>query len=171
MASSKNRELPSKLTDRSRHRPESPRQRFLWADVTQKEHDEIRAYCRQRGTSVSQFLADLVLRDAVMPPRKNQQVILRPKIKLTAQQHDKLEVLARLHQKKSVGEFILDVLVPELELQRIHVPVKKKMLRYYLTETQHRVVTDHIASSGLSATNYTTLLALRAIHKDAKARK
>lgn len=150
-----------------RRQPESQTRRFIWADASQEEHEEIRAYCRQKGISISQFMAHVVLKDTTSSKsRRKQGIILKPEIKLTPQQHDKLEVLARLHRKKSVGEFILDILLPELELQRLHVPGKKRMLRYSLTEQQHKRVISHIAPSGLSATNYATMLALRAIRKD-----
>lgn len=165
MPATKDRDTYSKA-GRSRRQTESPRRRFVWAEASKEEHEEIRAYCRQKGISISQFIAEVVLKDATSSKsRRKQEIILKPEIKLTPQQHDKLEVLARLHRKKSVGEFILDVLLPELELQRLHVPGKKRMLRYSLSEEEHKRVTSHIATSGLSATNYATMLALRAIRR------
>jgi hypothetical protein len=152
-----------------RPQADSPRERFLWAEVTKAEHDEIQAYCRGNHISVSQFMADLLLKDASKSKAKRKQkVTLRPEIQLTRQQQAKLELLARLHQKKSVGEYILDVLEPELELQRLHAPRKTKMVRYYLSDDEHATVTNHIAESGLSATNYAAMLALRIIRKDTK---
>jgi len=154
-----------------RPQAESLRERFLWAEVTKAEHDEIQAYCRRNHISVSQFMADLLLKDATKSKAKRKQkVILRPEIQLTPQQQAKLELLARLHQKKSVGEYILDVLEPELELQRLHVPLKTKMVRYYLSDEEHATVTNHIAESGLSATNYAAMVALRTIRKDSNKR-
>lgn len=166
MAANKNRHSYSKAGALPRQ-AESLRRRFVWADASKEEHEEIRAYCQQKGVSISQFMADVVLKDATSSKAKRKQdIILKPEIKLTPQQHDKLEVLARLHRKKSVSEFILDILLPELELQRLHVPGKKRMLRYSLSEEEHKRVTSHIATSGLSATNYATMLALRAIRKN-----
>lgn len=171
MAATKNRATRSKTGGWPRLQAESLRQRFLWADVTEQEHAEIQEYCRTNQISVSQFMAELLLNDASKPNRKRKQkVLLRPQIELTAQQNNKLELLARLNQKKSVGEYILDVLEPQLELQRLHTPVKTKMLRYYLSEQERQTVINHIASSGLSATNYAALLALRTVRKDRKKR-
>jgi hypothetical protein len=153
------------------HQPgaEPLRKRFLWAEVTEREQTEIQRYCRKRGMSVSRFLADLTLKDAEDSRHKRKQdVIVRPAIKLTSQQHDKLEVLARLNQKKSVAEFIFDVLEPELEVQRLRAPVRTKMLRYYLSEEEHEVVSNHLMQSGLSAGSYAAMLALRKIRRDSR---
>lgn len=172
MATSKKRTSRTKAGGWPRPQAESVRQRFLWAEVTQAEHDQIQAYCRRNHISVSQFMADLLLEDAAKSKsRGKQKVILRPEIRLTPQQQSKLELLARRHQKKSIGEYILDVLEPEFELKRLHTPVKTKMVRYYLSDDEHATVTNHIAESGLSATNYAAMLALRVIHKDGKAIK
>lgn len=145
----------------------TPRKRFLYADVTNAEQDEIQQYCKANGISVSQFMADLLLEDARESRTKpKQNVILRPKIELTPKQQDKLETLARLHQKKSVSEYILDVLEPQLELRRIHRPLKTKMLRYYLSDQEYETVSDHITESGLSPGSYSAMIALRAIRKN-----
>ena len=154
-----------------RPQAKSLRKRFLYADVTTAEHEEIQTYCRSRQLSVSQFMADLLLKDATESKRRRKpKVIVRPEIQLTPRQKDKLELLARLNQKKSIGEYILDVLEPLLELQRLHVPVKTKMLRYYLSHEEHEVVSNHLAESGLSPGSYAAMLVLRAIHKDKKKR-
>lgn len=147
------------------------RNRSLWAEVTPDERDEIQEYCRRKGISVSQFMADLMLKDVAQSKHtRKKPVILRPEIKVTAQQRDKLEVLARLHNKKSLGEFILDLLEPELELKRLHVPVKKTMIRFYVSQDERRAIIQHTATSGLSVTNYATMLALRTIRNDSSKR-
>ena len=171
MTTTKNRTARSKAGGWPRPQAESLRQRFLWADVTEQEHSEIQQYCRRNKTSVSQFMADLLLTDAAKSKsRRKQKVVLRPQIELTTQQNNKLELLARLNQKKSVGEYILDILEPQFELRRVHAPVKTKMLRYYLSDEERQTVTSHIAASGLSATNYAAMLALRAVRKADKKR-
>lgn len=148
------------------------RHRFLYTDVTPEEHEAIRAHCRQLGISVSQFMADLLLSEAAKPtPKRKQKVTLRPEITLTPEQVDKLELLRRLHQKETIGEYIQDMLEPELELQRLHAPVDTKMLRFYLSDEEHEIVMDHIKESGMSARNYAAMLALRAISKPTKKRK
>jgi hypothetical protein len=148
------------------------RHRFLYTDVTPQEYEEIREYCRQNRVSVSQFVADLLLRDAAKPKSKRKQkVILKPEITLTPEQVDRLELLTRLHQKETVGEYIQGILEPELELQRLHAPVDTKMLRFYLSDEEHKIVINHIKDSGMSARNYAAMLTLRAIRKTAKKRK
>lgn len=154
-----------------RPQAKSVRKRFLYADVTDTEHEEIQAYCRSRQLSVSQFMADLLLKDAIQSSStRNPKVVVRPEIQLTSQQRDKLELLARLHQKKSIGEYILDVLEPQLELQRLHAPAKTKMLRYYLSDEEHERLTSHLAETGLSPGNYAAMLALRTVRQDTKKR-
>jgi len=141
------------------------RHRFLYTDVTPEEYDAIRKYCRERGISVSQFVADLLLQDAKKPkPKRHQKVVLKPELKLTPEQIDRLELLARLHQK-DIGEYIQEVLEPELQLQRLHAPVQTRMLRFYLSDEEHGVVMKHIKESGISARNYAAMLTLRAIGK------
>lgn len=154
-----------------RPQAKSLRKRFLYADVTDPEHEEIQAYCRSRQLSVSQFMADLLLKDAAgSRGRRKPKVVVRPEIQLTPQQKDKLELLARLNQKKSIGEYILDVLEPLLELQRLHAPAKTRMLRYYLSDEEHATLSDYLAETGLSPGNYAAMLALRTIRQDTKKR-
>jgi hypothetical protein len=49
---------------KKRSHAQKPRERFLYTDVTPEEHKEIQEYCRERRISVSQFVADLVLKEA-----------------------------------------------------------------------------------------------------------
>lgn len=172
MVATKKRTARSRAGGWPRPHAASLRERFLWADVTDQEHTEIQKYCRRNQISVSQFMAHLMLTDAARPKRKHKQnVVLRPEIELTAQQNNKLELLARLNQKTSIGEYILDILGPQFALQRLHAPAKTKMLRYYLSEEERQTVMNRIAASGLSATNYAAMLALRAVRKPGKKRK
>ncbi len=152
-----------------RPKAKSFRKRFLHADVTEAEQEEIHQYCRKRGISFSQFMTELMLDDALKSKARTKQkekVTLRPELELTPQQQDKLELLARLHQKKSVAEYILDVLEPELELRRLHAPAKTKMLRYYVSDEEYKLLSKHLHQSGVAPSNYAALLALRTIRKD-----
>src|SRR5579864_1718861 len=152
-----------------RPQAKSLRKRFLYAEVTPEELDEIKAYCRSKRVSVSQFLSDLLLKDAEESKGKRKgRVVLKPEIELTLQQQDKLEVLARLHHKKSIGEYIFDVLAPQLELQRLHVPVKTRILRYYLSDEEYKTLSDHLSQSGLTPSNYAAMLAIRTIRADSR---
>lgn len=172
MSDPKTRGTRSKPAASARTEAESLRKRFLWAEVTKQEYEAIQQHCRKKGISVSKFIAHLLLQEANSAKTKQKQpVILRPKLQLTANQQAKLELLARLHQKKSIGDYILDVLGPQLELQRLHAPLKTKMVRYYLSHEEHHTVTNHVAELGLSATNYAAMLAIRAIRKESKRAK
>jgi hypothetical protein len=155
-----------------RPRGESPRSRFLYVDVTKEERKQIHAYCLEQKISVSQFLADLVIEDAAKAkPKHKQKVTIRVELELTAEEQEKLELLVRLHQKESIGQFIQELLQPNLDVQRMHTPLETTPLRYYLSEEEHEAVIKHTASIGIAARNYGVMLALKAIGKARAKRK
>jgi hypothetical protein len=154
-----------------RPQAKSLRHRFLHTDVTPEEHKKIQDYCRERRISVSQFFADLMLEEAQKPQAKRKKkVVVYAEIEMTPEEEAKLELLTRLHQKKSVSEYIQTVLRPGLDLQRLHAPAKTRMLRYYVSDEEHDTIMRHIKESGISARNYAAMLALRAIAKDTRKR-
>jgi hypothetical protein len=155
-----------------RPRAETPRRHFLYLDVTKEEQQKIRDYCVQQKISVSQFLADLVIKDATKSkPKRKENVTIRAEFEVTPEEYEKLELLLRLRQKDSIGQFVSELLRPNLEIQRLHSPVETTALRYYLSEDEHEIVTKHMASKGIAARNYGALLALKAIEKLQKKRK
>lgn len=167
--SKKRRVVRPNLGGTLRPQAEAPRRRFLYTDVTKTEYAKIQEYCKSKQISLSQFMAELVLEDANKPKVKRQgKVKLRLELELTPEQQDKLELLTRLHQKESVDEFILQILEPNLKLQRLHAPLETRMLRYYLSDEEHDKVISHIEGTGISARNYAAMLALRAIRKKDK---
>lgn len=104
IARTKKRTLQSSMGGWPRPQTESRRQRFLYTDVTPAENEKIPQYCEENGISVSQFLADLMLRDALKAKTRSKQKIilrieLRIELELTPQQLDRLELLTRLHEK------------------------------------------------------------------------
>jgi hypothetical protein len=170
MLSQKSRQfLPMTTTKKRGVRPQaqSLRRRFLYSDVSEEEHDQIQEYCRSNQISVSQFIADLLLTEALKPKSKRKEKVIL-EIELTPEEHDKLELLARLHQMESVGQFVREVLEPELRVQRLHAPIKTKQLRYYLSDEEYEIVMRYVTESGISARNYAATLALRAIRKASK---
>lgn len=172
MAGRKKRVVRPNLGGTLRPLAEAPRHRFLYTDVTREEYDRIQQYCRDRQISISQFLADLTLKDAAKPKSKRKQkVIVNARLELTPEEQDKLELLARLHQKPSVSEYLRDILEPNLQLRSVHTPLDTTSLRFYLSEEEHEKVTKHMASKGISARNYAAMLALRAISKNRKKQK
>jgi hypothetical protein len=157
-----------------RPQAEAPRRHFLYTDVTQEEQQRIQQYCKEKQISVSQFFADLVLADAKKAASKRKQkqkVIVRAEFELTPEEEEKLELLTRVYQKDSIGEFIREIIQPNLEVQRLHAPLETTALRYYLSEEEHATVMKHIGNKGIAARNYAIMLALKALGKASKRRK
>lgn len=149
-----------------RPRAEAPRRNFQYIEVTKEERKAIRDYCIANRISVSQFLADVVLEDARKPqPNRKQKVIIQAELELTLEEHEKLELLTRMHQKDSVGDFIREVLQRNLEVQRLHAPLETTAVRYYLSEDEHQIVSKHMAGKAMAARNYVVMLALKALAK------
>ena len=153
-----------------RPQAESRRQRFLYTDVTPAENEKIQQYCQDNEISVSQFLADLMLRDALKPrPRPKEKITLRIDLELTPQQLDRLEMLIRLHEKESITQFVHEIIEPHLSVQRLHVPLETTALRYYLSQEEYERVMTHLVAMGVSARNYAASLALKTIAKQSRA--
>jgi hypothetical protein len=152
---------------KKRSEADTPRERFLYTDVTEEEYEKILRYCRTKHISISQFFADLLLKEASKPESSRQEKHA-VKIDLTPAEHEKLELLTRLHHKDSIGEYIREILEPELRLQRLHTPAKTKIVRYYFSEDEYKKITQYMEAAGLSARNYPAILALNAIQKSGK---
>ena len=150
-----------------RTQAKSPRERFLYTNLTEDEYKRICKYCREKHISISQFFADLLIEEACKSKGKSSRKMIL-EIEFTPAEHEKLEQLTRLHNKESVGDFVREVLEPELQVQRLHAPTKTKHVRYYFSDEEHELVTKHMKELGKSAGNYPAILALRAISKAAK---
>ena len=158
------------MATRKRAQAKRPRDHFLYTDVTEGEYKTIRRYCRDIGVSISQFFADLLLKEA------NKHKTNRPEnvtltIEVTPAQHERLELLSRLHKKKSVSDFVREALEPKLKVQRLHASVKTKLVRYYLSAEEHAKLRRHLTKLGMSVRNYPAMLALETIGKARKKRK
>ena len=155
-----------------RPRAETPRRRFLYADFTKEEQREIHEYCLERKLSVSQSLAELAIEDAAKPAdQRKQKITIRAEFEVTPEEQDKLALLVRLHQKDSIGQFLRELLQPNLEVTRLHAPLETIPLRYYLSDEEHEKVLKRAATKGIAARNYGVMLALKAIRKGRKKRK
>lgn len=149
-----------------RPRAETPRRHFLYVDVTNDEHKKIQEYCIEHKISVSQFLAELMIEDAQQSkPRHKQKIIIRAEVELTAEEKEKLELLLRLRQDKSLSHFLYELIRPNLEVQRLHTPVETIPIRCYLSEEEHELITKHVGRKGIAVKNYGGLLAIKAIEK------
>jgi hypothetical protein len=157
--------------NRLRLRAKTARLRFVETDVTPEEHSQLVTYCLKHKVSVSEFLADLILQDAVTARTRKGTVRLNIQVDLPQEEFDKLELLAHLHKKDDISDLIRDLIRPHLELQRIHVPTKTRSVRFYLSDDEHDIVTTHIASRGITARKYVSFLALKVITKARKGSK
>jgi hypothetical protein len=169
MAASKKRVLRPNLGGSLRPYAEAPRRRFLYTDVTKAEHGKIQQHCQEKQISISQFLADLMLQDALRPtPKHRRKVHIQVEFDLTPDELDKLQLLTRLHQKQSISDFVREILQPYFEIQRLHAPLETTALRYYLSKEEHEKVTKHVARKGISARNHAAMLALKALQTSLK---
>jgi len=157
------------MVTRKRPQAQSPRERFLYTNLTEDEYKEISKYCREQRITISKFFADLLIEDAGKSKRRSPRKMTL-EINLTPEEHEKLEQLTRLHKKESIEQFVREVLEPELRIQRLHAPTKTRHVRYYFSDEEHQMVTKHMSELGKSASNYPAILALRAIRKSPKRR-
>jgi hypothetical protein len=149
-----------------RPRAETPRRHFLYIDVMKEEQKRIQEYCSEHKISVSQFLAELMMEDALQPrPKHKQKVIVRAEFELTVEEQEKLELLLRLRQKESLGQFLHELIQPNLEMQRVRTSLEMISIRCYLSEEEHDTITKHVARKGIAVNNYGGLLAIKAIDK------
>lgn len=152
-----------------RQRAKTARLRFLETDVTPAEYDQIMEHCLKNKISVSQFIAELILKDAETA-KTRKAVLIQPDLEFASEEYDKLELLAHLHNK-SVTELIRDLIQPHLDVQRMHVETETRPLRFYLSDREHEIVSRHLENRGLTARKYVSFLALRMISKSPKTRK
>ena len=153
-----------------RPRAEVPRRNFLYIEVTEPERKAIQDYCIRNQISVSHFLAELLLEDASKPKRTDK-IILRPELEFTPAEHEKLELLAMLHNKSSLDELIRDLIQPILEAQHLHTDRETTMVRFYLSQEEHQAISTHIAAKRIPMGKYAAMLALKAIAKDRQNQK
>lgn len=155
------------------HRTPGGRTHYIATDVSEEEYQEIQRYCVKHKLSTSQFLAEVVLKDAASPNTANpkEKVLINATFETTRENALKLELLMRLKKKESISQFIQDILQPALEASILHGSLVTKPIRCYLTKEEHQKVMNRIAASGLSARNYAAHLALQTIRKDRKGKK
>ena len=172
MSGPKKRAIRPNLGSSLRPRSKTPRKHALVTGVTREVYQQILQYCLNNKISVSQFLAELVLEDATKPKSdRKEKVVIKAEFELTPEQQEKLELLAKLHKKGTISELIHELLMPNLDLERLHGSLETTTLRYYLSKEEHEIVTKHIASKGISARKYAAMLALKAISQERKKLK
>jgi hypothetical protein len=147
-----------------RDRAESPRRHYLVTTVTQKEKEAIQKYCDERQISVSAFLADVALEDAQRSTKKLEDQEITITLKLPARDIDKMRIFARL-EEKSVEDLLRQLLQPSFQKRQTVTALEMHTLRCWLSDEEHRIIKKYLAKHRLSARNYLSLLALKAINK------
>lgn len=147
-----------------------PRQHYLEAEVTADERKQIIQYCVKHKTSISEFLAELILKDAGQATAKA--VVRIRDFHLPAEEYTKLELLAHLNKRNNVSDLIRELLQPHIDLRRVFGPNDKaKSLRFYLNDEEHRKVIAYLDKRGITARKYVPFLALKAIAGSKKNQK
>lgn len=144
------------------------RTRYMIADFTPEEKQQVIQHCARENISVSSFLAGLALDDVRFEheqgPTEEEVTI---KLKISREQNAKLHVFAR-RQNKTPDQFCQDVLLPALTKGRTSFTTKIESLRYYLSPDEHRLLKKHLKSKNLSARSYVSYLALKALQRRRK---
>lgn len=148
-----------------------PRQHYLEAEVTAQERKQIVQYCVKHKISISEFLAELILKDAGKANTAKGVVRIRD-LHFPVEDYTKLELLAHLNRRNSVGELIRELLQPHIDLRRVFGPNDKaKSLRFYLNDDEHQKVTEYLDKRGVTARKYVAFLALKAIVGSKRTKK
>jgi len=148
-----------------------PRQHYLEAEVTAEERKQIVQYCLKQKTSISEFLAELILKDAGKASSAKAVVRVRD-LYVPAEEYTKLELLAHLNKRNNVSELIRELLQPHIDLRRVFGPNDKvSSLRFYLNDDEHRKVTAYLDKRGVTARKYVSFLALKAIARSKAPQK
>lgn len=124
-------------------------------------------YCAARKIAISQFLAEIILREARY---KGERAVRRVVIDLPYQQHAKVDYLAAA-RGATVEECIYEFIQPALNKQKAWNTARQEMLRYYLSEEEHRQVVHYMAKHNLSSRHFVGLLAKRHIAHVKNGRK
>jgi hypothetical protein len=152
---------------RLRARTRNPRSNFMDVEVTPDERNRINAYCHRYQISVSEFLAEVLLQDAIKL-RPAEKTILKPEIALTADQYEKLELLTFLYGKASIDDLILSLILERLEIQKVRTERKRTFLRFYVSPEEHAIISSHIAAKKVPGNKYAGMTALKALNREWK---
>lgn len=143
----------------------APRLNYLVTNVTAEEKRAIDEHCRERGVSVSAFLAELILDDARRPRKgkeKNAEVTVT--LRLSPRELEKLSILGRL-QQKSMIDLLHDGLKPSLKRRQTSSDVKWETIRCWLSKSEHKIIKKYLDDNHLAARSYLAYLALKTIKK------
>ena len=146
-----------KSKHKKRLETKSVRRRHLLAAVTPAAKREIIKYCAARKIAVSEFLAEITLREARY---KGKPAVRRVTIALPYQEHTKIDYLDS-GRGITVEEFIYQLMHPVLDKQKAWNTPKQETLRYYLSNEEHRQVINYMTKHNFSSRHFVGLLAVR----------
>jgi hypothetical protein len=152
---------------RLRTRTKNPRNNFMDVEVTPDERNRINAYCHRYQISASEFLAQVLLEDAIKL-RPAEKMILKPEIALTADQYEKLELLTILYEKTSIDDLIHSLILEKLEVQKVRTGRKRTFLRFYVSPEEHAIISSYIAAKKVSGNKYAAMIAVKALNREWK---
>jgi hypothetical protein len=150
-----------------RPRAKKARKKFLYVEVTREERNRIQDYCVRKQTSFSQFLAETMLKNAA-EPKSMEKVRLKPEFDFTPEEYEKLQLLAILHNKRSVNELIRELIQDSLDIQKLYTKRKTSYVRFYLSREEHAAISSHIATKSIPAGKYAAMVVLRALEEEAR---
>ena len=153
----------------SRKKSKNARTRYMMADFMPDEKNEVVQYCDEIGTTISSFLAEVVLEDFHRsahegPVEEELEITLRIPLEESA----KLQMFAH-RQGKTVNQYMRDIVKPLLKKKKtsFHNP-QRESLRYYVSPEQHRQLKKYFKSKRVSPRTYVSYLVLRALKQRRK---
>jgi hypothetical protein len=98
-----------------RPRAEAPRRHFLYLDVTKEEQKQIHEYCKQKKISVSQFFADIVIKDAKSKPKSKDKITIRAEFEVTPEEQENWNCFSDCARKLRLASSLANSYVPTLK--------------------------------------------------------
>jgi hypothetical protein len=153
----------------TRKRGASPRSHHMLTDLSPDQKELILDYCAEHEISISQFLADLAVKDAQesLHRRTDEEEEITVTLRIPRDQRTKLEIFAQ-RRGETIEDHISANLRSMLEKQKTSFPVKTESLRYYLNTKEHDLVRKQWKKRGLSGRNFIAFLALQKVTQSRK---
>jgi hypothetical protein len=141
------------------------RSRYMMADFSPEERDQIVDYCEREGTTVSSFLGRVALEEV---DRSNREGPTQEQLDITltipAEHSAKLQMFAH-RQGKSISQYVRELVTPTLEKGKTFFSEDTQSLRYYLSPQQHQLLKKFLKSKNLSARTFVSYLALKELDR------
>jgi|SRR5215472_6937694 len=145
------------------------RTRYMVADFMPGEKDQIVRHCKEAGTTISSFLAEVALEDLHRSAREGpKEEEIEITLKIPTEQCAKLQMFAH-RQGKTVNQYMSQIVTPLLAKGKTSFknPQTEKM-RYYVSPEEHRLLKRYFKSKRLSPRTYVPFLVLNAVKQRRK---